>query len=252
MAKLTFLGSASALPDEQHENTHFVIQKGSRTILVDCAASAFVRLAKAGISAMDIEDIILTHFHPDHVSGMPMLLMGMWLAGRRHKINLYGLSYTLERMKTMWDLFDWRTWPGFFDIDYHVVAEEELALVLSNDEIIIQSSPVKHFIPTLGLRMELPHSQKVITYSCDTEPCPAVTRLAQGADWLIHEAAGASTGHSSAAQAAEVARQAGAGGLCLVHYAAGNPEFLQSVEQARRIFAGEITTAEDFSTLLVS
>jgi len=102
MAKLTFLGSASALPDEQHENTHFVIQKGSRTILVDCAASAFVRLAKAGISAMDIEDIILTHFHPDHVSGMPMLLMGMWLAGRRHKINLYGLSYTLERMKTMW------------------------------------------------------------------------------------------------------------------------------------------------------
>jgi len=110
---------------------------------------------------------------------------------------------------------------------------------------------VKHFIPTLGLRMELPHSQKVITYSCDTEPCPAVTRLAQGADWLIHEAAGASTGHSSAAQAAEMARQAGVGGLCLVHYAAGKPEFLQSIEQARQIFTGEIKTAEDFSTLEV-
>ncbi len=251
MAKLTFLGSASALPDEQHENTHFVIQEGKRTILVDCAASAFVRISKAGISAMDIEDVILTHFHPDHVSGMPMLLMGMWLAGRRHKINLYGLAYTLERMKTMWDLFDWRTWPGFFDIDYHVVAEEELAPVLSNDEVIIKASPVKHFIPTLGLRFDLPRSKKTIAYSCDTEPCPAVARLAQGAEWLIHEAAGEATGHSSAAQAAEMARQAGVRGLCLVHYAAEKPEFLQSVEQARQIFAGEIQIAEDFSTLEV-
>jgi ribonuclease Z len=179
-----------------------------------------------------------------------MLLMGMWLAGRRHKINLYGLSYTLERMKTMWDLFDWRTWPGFFDIDYHVVAEEELALVLSNDEIIIQSSPVKHFIPTLGLRIDLPHSQKVITYSCDTEPCPAVTRLAQGADWLIHEAAGASTGHSSAAQAAEVARQAGQAD-CAWCITQPKPRIFTICRTGRRIFAGKITTAEDFSTLFV-
>jgi glyoxylase-like metal-dependent hydrolase (beta-lactamase superfamily II) len=71
MAKLTFLGSASALPDEQHENTHFCDSRGEPHHPGGLRASAFVRLAKAGISAMDIEDIILTHFHPDHVSGMP-------------------------------------------------------------------------------------------------------------------------------------------------------------------------------------
>jgi metal-dependent hydrolase (beta-lactamase superfamily II) len=38
-----------------------------------------VRLSKAGVDFNRLTDLILTHFHPDHVSGVPMLLMNMWL-----------------------------------------------------------------------------------------------------------------------------------------------------------------------------
>ena len=46
-----------------------------------------------------------------------------------------------------------------------------------------------------------------LAYSCDTEPCTAVVDIARDVDILLHEATGAVTGHSSAAQAGEAARQ---------------------------------------------
>ena len=74
-------------------------------------------------------------------------------------------------------------------------------------------------------------------------------RLAKDASILIHEATGDLLGHSSAAQAAEIATKANVESLYLIHYASG--EFAQGdlVAQARPHFAGETTLAEDFMTI---
>ncbi len=71
--EIIVLGSANAIPDESAENTHFLVQVGQRVVLVDCAGSPLVHIPKAGVNFDQIEDIILTHFHPDHVSGVPAL-----------------------------------------------------------------------------------------------------------------------------------------------------------------------------------
>ncbi len=249
MPKLIILGTSNAIPDEHHENTHMALVGEKRTVLIDCVNNPIIRLRQAGLDFNQITDLVLTHFHPDHVSGVPSLLMNSWLLGRRQPLDIYGLSYTLERLEKMMDFYDWATWPDFFKVNFHPVPEEEMVPVLESDEFRIYSSPVHHIVPTIGLRVEFKESDRVLAYSCDTEPCQEVINLASGADVLIHEATGASFGHSSAAQAGTIARQAEVGHLYLIHYQTGDFDAHSLVPQAEKTFNGRVSLAEDFMEL---
>ena len=207
------------------------------------------RLEQANVDFMDLTDLILTHFHPDHVSGVPLLLMDMWLRGRKKPINIYGLHHTLDRMEQVMGLYAWEEWPHFFPVAFHRILANENNTLLACDEFTVLSSPVRHLIPTLGLRFEFKDNKKVLAYSCDTEPCREVARLASGADVLIHEASGAALGHSSAEQAGQVAAQAEVRKLYLIHYPTGNFTNGNLIAEARQHFQGEIELAKDFMEL---
>ena len=249
MADLIILGSSNAISDEEHENTHMVLVGASRVALIDAVGNPVPRLAKAGIPFESLTDVVLTHFHPDHVSGVPLLLMDMWLRGRRKPLDIYGIHHTMARVENMMNLYGWQSWPNFFPVAFHYLPAEEKTPVLDCEDFAIYSSPVHHLIPTIGLRVDFKKSGKAMAYSCDTEPCEEVVRLAEGADVLIHEAAGALKGHSSAAQAAEIARKAEVGALYLIHYPTGKYRQENLVEDARTQFQGEIALAEDFMRL---
>ena len=122
-------------------------------------------------------------------------------------------------------------------------------MVLDCPDFRVFSSPVRHLLPTVGLRFEFNHNGKVMAYSCDTEPCAQVVRLAEGADVLIHEAAGAARGHSSAEQAGEIATRAEAGALYLIHYPTGKYATGDLVREAAGTYQGPIKVAEDFMVL---
>jgi ribonuclease Z len=245
MAQLIILGSSNAIPSRDHENTHMALTTHERTILIDCVSNPVVRLEQAG-DVSTVTDIILTHFHPDHVSGVPLLLMDMWLMGRRQPLNIYGLHYTLDRMETMMGLYGWIEWPNFFTVNFCRIPADDVAIVLDAPDMCVYSSPAKHFLPNIGLRFELKAAKKTFAYSCDTEPCAAMLDLARGVDILLHEAAGPFMGHSSAAQAGEVARQAGVGVLYLIHYPTGRYASGDLVAEAQTRFQGEVKLAADF------
>lgn len=248
MSKIIILGSSNAIPHAEHENTHMLIVGTERVVLVDCSGNPTLRLQRAGVKINAITDLILTHFHPDHVSGAPLLLMHMWLLGRREPLNIYGLEYTLDRLESMMGLFNWDKWPGFYPVTFNRLPEVEMTRVLTCPDFSIYASPVKHLIPTIGLRVDF-ESQKAFAYSCDTEPCEQVVRLASGVDVLFHEASGVGTGHSSAAQAGEIAARAEAGHLYLIHYPNGKFRKSDLVTEARASYQGEVSMAEDFITL---
>ena len=75
-----------------------------------------VRLQLAGVDPNKITDIILTHFHPDHVSGFAPLLMSLWLIGRKQPLNVYGLEATIDRAEKMMALYNWQQWPDFYPV----------------------------------------------------------------------------------------------------------------------------------------
>ena len=249
MAKFIFLGTSNAISGENHENTHMVLVGESRMVLVDCPNSPFLRFQKAGVDVRALSDLILTHFHPDHVSGVPQLLMDMWLMGRRQPLNIHGLKHTIDRLESLMGLFNWSEWPDFFPVQFFRLPEQTLATVIDCEEFRILGSPVQHFIPTLGLRIEFMTSKKILAYSGDTEPCAQLVELAEGADVLVHESSGALRGHSSAGQAGEAARRAEAGSLYLIHYPTGQFASGSLVAEAKQQFEGPVTLAEDFMVL---
>jgi len=245
MAKLIILGSSYAIPSEDHQNTHFVLSGESGDILVDCSGNTWIRYQQAGMDLDKLTDVILTHCHPDHISGIPSLLMNLWLTGRESLLRIHGLDHTLDCVEKMMALYNWQEWPDFFPVTFYSVTEQEFTPVLENKDFLIFSSPVQHIIPTIGLRMECKKNGGVIAYSCDTEPCDRVVSLARGASILLHETTGASFGHSSASQAGEIAQSAGVSSLYFIHYPPDLFGSQQMIEEASCYFEGEIQFARD-------
>ena len=67
MAKLVILGASNALSSEKSENTHMLLVGEERTVLIDCVTNPIHTLTKLEIDFNDVTDLVLTHFHPDHV-----------------------------------------------------------------------------------------------------------------------------------------------------------------------------------------
>jgi ribonuclease Z len=241
MTSLIILGSANAIPTEEQNNTHFLLMDSERPVLIDCAPDVFLSCYKRKLLPSTLGDIIITHFHPDHVSGLPLLLMNTWLLGRTEPMTIHANMETIDRIQRMMELFDWDKWPDFFQVIFHTIEPKNQPVVIEEENYRIIAGAVKHLIPTIGLRFELSNG-KVFAYSCDTEPCQSVIDLAKNADVFIHEAAGEVVGHSSIQQAVEDAASAECKNLYLIHYPPGAGELLKSTKTT---YTGCISLAMD-------
>lgn len=247
MARIHILGSAAAVNDAEHDYTHFLLvgEKDS-PVLVDAGSSPLGKLQNLGIEDEALQDVILTHFHSDHVSGVPNMLMHLWLLGRQAPMRFYGLHHCMNRLEDMMVSFSWNEWPNFFPVTFHRVSERFNAPVMENADFRITGWPVQHFIPTIGLRIENKITGKVLAYTCDTQPTPSLYELCKDADMLIHEAAGDGPGHSSARQAGETATRVGAKSLYLIHYWVWKTDPTPLVEQAKETYDGPVILCQDY------
>lgn len=251
MSRVVILGTASALSYEGHENTHMVVEGGEHTILIDCVGNPVLRLGEVGIHFNDLTDMMITHFHPDHVSGIPLLLMNMWLLGREDPLTVFGSPHSLSRIERMMSLFGWEDWPNMFRVIFHRLPLTEMTLALDNEGIRLYTSPVEHLIPTLGLRVEFLKQDFVVAYSSDTDPCPQTVTLAKDGEVLIHEVSGAYDGHTTPLEAGEIAQQAGVESLYLIHYSFHEKDQETMVKEAQSAFSGEVIVAEDLMEIKV-
>ncbi|PWH15539.1 MAG: MBL fold metallo-hydrolase [Anaerolineae bacterium] len=244
-AELVILGSASAIPTIDHENTHLLVIGKAESILIDCPNNPVVPLQKQGYDPLKVTHLILTHFHADHVAGSAPFLMSSWLMGRKQPLHIYGLDETLWRFERMMELFQWETWTGLYPIQIHRLAPQRMTLVFQSEQFEVHSSPVHHLIPNIGLRIYNRWSGESIAYSCDTEPCEEVVELSRGVKALIHEAVGEYLGHTSPQQAGEIAQRAGAKSLYLIHYPSEDGRIRDWEALARSCFGGPVGLAQD-------
>lgn len=249
MGQVIVLGTSNVIPEESRDNTHLLVKSGKRVILIDVTANTLRRMVKGGIPVEGLTDIIVTHFHPDHVAGLPLLMMCLWLSGRREPLTIFGLKHTISRIKKMVGLFDLQELPGFFPMHFITIPAREGAVILSDEDIRVEGTPVHHFIPTLGIKLTFNRENKTLVYSSDTEPCDRVVRLAKDSDVLIHEATGAFSGHSSAAQAGRIAARAGVKRLFLIHYPDDVTMGENLIQEARETFGQAVQLARDLMTI---
>ena len=216
MGTLHLLGTGAALSDSARTTTMLALEGRASLYLVDCGGDAAQRALASGLDLTRVEGLIVTHEHADHVGGFPLLMERLWLAGQTEPFPVYGNASALKQVERLDAAFDTSNWPDYPSLDLREVGAEERALVLQDDDLTVYASHGTHAVPCIGLRVER-RGGGVVAYSSDTAPSAAIVRLAESADVLVHEATGDGPGHSSAAGAARVAREAGVGRLVLVH-----------------------------------
>ena len=245
MAELIVLGSAASVVDADHDTVSLVLRAREGAILIDCGGSPLYKLARLGIDMEEVRAAILTHRHADHIYGLPMLVQGLWLGGREAPLPIYGPQQALDRAQQLLELFDLAVREEMFALEWRPVPLRQGRRVLALGEVQITAAPTVHAgNDTLALRLEDTSTGRAVVYSADTEPCPALIQLAAGADLLLHEATGDHPGHSSPAEAAEVAREAGVAQLALIHYPVRGVD-LEAWRRRAAGFPGPVSLARD-------
>ncbi len=251
-----FFGTSGAVPSSNRDNTALAFYSKGEVVLVDASGSPYQKILKAGPDPMQVSSLIVTHRHVDHVYGLPSLAHNMGLAGRRTTLHIYALAETMPILRGFTELFPLEEKMPY-RIELHTVPPKEGHEVMRAKGFRILSTPVKHGVPNIGLRVEWESTDErgVVVYSSDTSPCPSLLALARGADVLIHEATflhadaarAESDGHSTGYQAGEVAHQAGVRGLFLCHFSADIQDRLEELRQeALRAYAGPVEIPEEF------
>ena len=295
---LLFLGTAGSAPTASRGTSATLVRRGGERLLVDCGEGTQRQLLRSDAGLSDLEDVLLTHLHADHVLGLPGMLKTFALRGREVPIVVYGprgtkgllhalgvvigrLTYDLEVVELSpgdaverdgYRLVPFAVKHAGTAIGYALREDGRPGRfdVTAADSLGVPDGPARGALQR-GEKVTLPDGREVrpddvlgaprrgrsIVLTGDTAPSATVVEAASGADVLVHEATfladerarARETEHSTAGEAALVAREAGVGLLALTHvsarYAGSEVE-----EEARQLFP-ETVVPRDFDVIEV-
>jgi ribonuclease Z len=106
MAKVTIIGSASGMPVATRAHASFVLEMEGGSYLFDAGEGCASSLLRSDVDHQRIFVAFITHMHPDHCIGLPMLLQMMHLSGRELPFTVYlpteALSATKEYLNSLY------------------------------------------------------------------------------------------------------------------------------------------------------
>lgn len=142
--QILFLGTSSMVPTKERNQSGVLISYGSEGILVDCGEGMQRQLKIAGVKLASITKILISHWHGDHVLGLPGLIQSMSSSGYEKALEIYGPVGTKEYMQNMFKVF-------LFDRKLDIkVFEVENGRFFSGNDIILEAEPLDHNVNTLG------------------------------------------------------------------------------------------------------
>jgi ribonuclease Z len=87
---VVFLGTAGSMPTAQRAPAAVLARRGGDKLLFDCAEGTQRQLLRSSVGLLELEEIFITHFHADHVLGLPGMLKTFALRGRELPLRVYG------------------------------------------------------------------------------------------------------------------------------------------------------------------
>lgn len=232
MLKWIFLGTNGSLQDTESGNTSLLIEGTEGKVVVDLSGNL-----PTAVDA-DVDEVILTHEHIDHVYGLPSFLHQLWLQHRARPLCIR-VPAGMESLTEQWmEQFRIRSKPEIYPIS--VVATD----VFTVGSMHFTLFKTDHSEMSVGIAVE-EHGQKLV-YTCDTRPFQIILDCFIGADVLIHEASGVSAekacllkkGHSAGSDAAALAERLGVKRLYLCHLPKGKAEKDAVLADAQVLYPG--------------
>lgn len=249
-------GTGSPMPNPQRAGPCNVVIAGNQVFVVDMGENGNRNLNLMGISAADVDALMLTHFHSDHIDGIGPLMLFHWTRGASTKpLPVYGpegVEQVVAGFNAAYALDD------IYRIAHHgenivpgsgggaearpFAMDGETAIVLQSGGLTVTAFKVDHdpIKPAVGYRFD--YKERSVCISGDAAKSANLIAVCKGADIIVHDAlqpklvqemqaaftaAGNSNTakifgdiqdyHASPEQAAESAKAAGAQMLVLSH-----------------------------------
>lgn len=90
MLDVCLLGTGGMMPLPYRALTSLMVRYNGMNVLIDCGEGTQVSIKQQGWSVKPIDVICFTHFHADHISGLPGLLLTLGNAERREPVTMIG------------------------------------------------------------------------------------------------------------------------------------------------------------------
>ena len=159
MLKVTLLGTGGTQPLPDRALAAAAVTVGGRSVLLDCGEGTQVGLRRYGVSAYRLSAVLLTHYHGDHILGLPGLLQTLGAQGRTRPLVLLGPEGLLEIWRAVYAL----TGPLPYAVKPLVCrAGQPVALDALSDGwpagATLLPVATKHRVRSLGYRLDLPRA----------------------------------------------------------------------------------------------
>jgi len=186
---LQFVGCGDAFGSGGRFNTCFHLVGNQINALIDCGATSLVAMSKLAINRNDIDTIFISHFHADHIAGLPFFLLeANYVTKRAQPLTIVGPPGLKSRFPEVMEC----GFPGTKALKLgFALTLKELEIGKRNDVGRVGVTPF-HVVhderagPCLGFRFEV--EGKVIAFSGDTEWTDTLIDIGREADLFICEA----------------------------------------------------------------
>ena len=154
MLDVCLLGTGGMMPLPYRLLTSLMTRFNGSSLLIDCGEGTQVAVKKAGWSFKPIDVICFTHYHADHISGLPGLLLTMGNADRREPLLMIGPK-GLERVVSALRVIA----PELpFPIEFIELTEQEQTI--EKNGYIIDAFRVNHNVLCYGYHISIPRAGK--------------------------------------------------------------------------------------------
>jgi len=147
--KATFLGTSSMVPTRERGQSGIFVDCGTEKILVDCGENIQRQMRICGISPPRVTRIFLSHWHGDHVFGLPGMLENIAKNSAEKKVNVYGTKEVKRRLLMLMRTFDI---DKKIKLDFTVI--EKNGIFLENEDYQFGAYFLNHSMPCLGYYIE--------------------------------------------------------------------------------------------------
>ena len=253
--KVHILGCGSALPTLRHHASSQVVEVRQKILMLDCAEGTQMQLRRSHLRFTKLGHVFITHLHGDHCFGLIGMISTFGLVGRIATLHVHGPGALGPELEHQIQFF---THDLGFSVEFHPVDTTLRQVVYEDRSITVESIPLQHRVPCCGyLISEKPTRRpedvlRSYAYISDTKYLPQLAEQLKGVSTLYHEStygedrlpSAEKYCHSTARQAALVARDAGVGKLLLGHYSSRYLDEQVLLDEAKEVFENSFLTNE--------